>query len=72
MADRVVLPNGVAIIESRAFANASELLYINLPDSLVSIASDAFEGSGILYIECRAGSLAESYAKAYGIETVLK
>ncbi|MBQ9197625.1 MAG: leucine-rich repeat domain-containing protein [Clostridia bacterium] len=61
-AERIILPEGIQKIESRAFADCKELKYINLPDSLMEIAADAFEGCGKLYVECRMRSYAENIA----------
>ena len=41
--DEVVLPEGIQFIGEKAFANSS-VKKVNLPDSLTSIANDAFDG----------------------------
>ena len=41
----VIIPEGCETIDTRAFADCLELLYVALPDSVKSIAEDAFEGS---------------------------
>lgn len=43
--DKVLVPEGVSEIQSKAFAN-STLKKITLPESITFIAEDAFEGCG--------------------------
>ena len=62
----VVIPSGATSIGARAFADCSELKYVEIPDSVTSIADDAFEGSTVTFI-CSAGSFAAEYAQARGI-----
>ena len=71
-AERIILQDSIKTINSCSFANCKNLQYINLPDSLTYIASDAFEGCDNLFIECSAGSLGEEFARAHGFYPVLK
>ena len=59
--DEVVLPDGIKTIGSKAFANSS-LKKINLPDSITSIAEDAFDGTRV-YVVAPAGSYALKWAR---------
>lgn len=60
-AQRVLLPAGLKTIESRAFADCPNLIYINLPAGLESIAPDAFADCAAdrIFVEC-AGDTAEN------------
>lgn len=55
------------VIESKAFANCTNLKSINLPSSVYEIADDAFNNCPSLTIHCISGSYAESYAISKGI-----
>ena len=63
----VRIPAGTQIIGGRAFANCRGLKMILIPDSVTSIATDAFLGApeGML-IYGRTGSAAEAFAAANG------
>lgn len=63
----VIVPDGVEVIGSRAFANTG-LLSIRLPESIVDIAADAFDGlqSGFFAV-VETGSQAEVVCAAKGI-----
>lgn len=63
-----VLPDGLQRIESRAFADCTALVAVTVPDSVTFIAPDAFDGCGRLLILCHAGTCAEAFAKANGID----
>lgn len=58
---KVIVPEGVTEIQSRAFAESS-LKEINLPDSLESIADDAFQGCENLKVAVSKGSYAHAWA----------
>ena len=62
----VVIPNGTSSIGSRAFADCGMLKYVEIPDSVTSIAGDAFAGSNVTFI-CNDGSTAYAYAQSHGI-----
>ena len=69
-----VLSN-TSTIAKRAFANHPELKKIMVPDSVTTIASDAFEGNHDLTIygsldTCQAMTFAETYAYAYNLYKV--
>ncbi len=65
-----VLPQGVKTIGSQAFAHCTRLKEIVIPESVFSIAEDAFMDCPQLTIRCSAGSYADEYAEAHGITTV--
>jgi len=68
--EEYVLPEGVEVIGSRAFAGNNNLKLINIPDSVTEISADAFEGCDNLTIICNAdlkGSL-----EMLGIPCVVK
>lgn len=71
-AERIILPAGVRSIGSRAFARCPSLAYVNLPDSLVYIADDAFEDSSGLVLACKTNSLGIDYAIEHGFDFVLR
>lgn len=67
--EKVVLPDGVTTIGSRAFADSS-LESINLPRSLTSIAADAFEESPNVVANVKSGSYAMTYCEENNIPYV--
>ena len=62
----VVIPGGATTIGERAFASCPNLKYVVVPDSVRSIAADAFSGSSVTFI-CSANSTAAGYAQSHGI-----
>ena len=65
-ADHVLLPAGTTAIGSRAFADAPNLRFVTVPDSVTSIAPDAFEGCSLVTFFCSDSSAAAAYAEAHG------
>ena len=63
----VVLQNKVREIGEKAFMNCVNLRQIEIPNSVISIADDAFDGCTRLTIICSNGSYAQEYAVAHGI-----
>ncbi len=63
-----VLPDGLQRIESRAFADCTALVAVTVPDSVTFIAPDAFDGCGRLLMLCHAGTCAEAFAEANGMD----
>ena len=62
----VYLGDNVASIGPWAFANCRELVYIYIPDSVTSIADDAFYDSPNVVIGCHVGAVSR-YAAEHGI-----
>ena len=69
--DHVILPEGLREIETRAFASCEDLLYVNIPDSVSSIAADVFEGCGNLTLTGSESSGVGEYAAAQNIPYVV-
>ena len=63
----VYLGNRVADIGAKAFANCPNLVYIEIPESVTSIAEDAFSGSNGVTIVCKNGSAAYVFATTHSI-----
>jgi len=53
-------------VGSKAFARCTGLVSINLPQSVTSIADDAFDGCGNVTIYCAEGSYAHSWCVSHG------
>ncbi len=70
--DEVVLSEGIHTISSRAFADCDELALIYLPQSLSSIASDAFDGCASFTIVCHANSEAQHFSAEMGIPYLIQ
>ncbi len=66
----VCVPDGATYIGKRAFAENERLREIYLPQSMVSIASDAFEGCDDLTILAPMGSAAQTYALDKGFKYI--
>ncbi len=64
---QVNIPSSLSSIPSGSFQGCSKLTTITIPSSVTNIGSRAFEGCTNLTINCTAGSAAESYAIANGI-----
>ncbi len=65
--ESVTLRQGCTAIGSRAFAQCAGLNTIYVPDSVKSIADDAFEGCSGLTIVAPQGSFAHTFAESHGI-----
>ena len=66
----VKLPDGLKKIGPGAFRNCARLEQIEIPASVVSIADDAFEGTGGFVIYCPEGSYAGEYAAQHEITCI--
>ena len=66
-----VLPEGMKTIGSRAFADNAELILVNLPEGLTSIAPDAFSNCPLLTILCTENSIGHQFALAREIPFIL-
>ena len=66
-AEAIVLPDGATTIGERAFANCTELAIIHMPDSIKSIADDAFDGCENVIFLCASANAAAAYAEEHGI-----
>ena len=63
----IVIPEGTTAIKNRAFQNCSNLKIVRIPESVTSIAADAFDAvSERLTIFGDTGSYAEFYANKHG------
>lgn len=49
----IIIPDGCISIESRAFANCHNLIYVRIPPTIATIAIDAFDGSEQAIIDKR-------------------
>ena len=68
----VVLPDGCKAIRAGAFRDCAQLRFIEIPTSVTSIDSSAFDGCGKgLIIVTVSGSEAERFANVQGIICVL-
>ena len=63
------IPEGTGEIQSRAFANCPHLQYVSIPESVRTIAADAFEGSRPAIV-CEEGGTIEAWAKEQGFECI--
>ena len=66
-----VLPEGMQSIGARAFAENVSLTVVYMPDSVVSIAADAFEGSTDAAFVCASENAAAEFARFYGIPYII-
>lgn len=58
----VTLPEGLETINANSFSNCTDLIHVNIPDSVVSISDTAFNGANKVTIHCSEGSFAHQYA----------
>ena len=65
----LTLPSALTTIESEAFADLSAVDGIRIPETVTSIAEDAFRGSDITILT-PIGSYAAQWAEAHGIPVV--
>ena len=68
--ETLVIPASVEEINSRAFADCSNLKKVTIEGTQVAIAADAFDGSFVTF-EVYSGSSAESFALSHGIPVTL-
>ena len=68
----VVLPQGCAKIGGSAFRDCRQLRFVEIPASVTSIDSTAFDGCGDLIIVTVSGSEAERFARENGVTCVLR
>jgi len=54
--EAVIVPEGCETIGSRAFSDCENLIYVQLPGSLLSVAEDAFEGSDLAAVYTMQGN----------------
>lgn len=65
---KVINGNEVTRIEEYVFWDCSNLQKVYIPDSVISIAEDAFEEECDIVIQTTEGSYAEQYAEEHGIK----
>lgn len=65
--EKFTLPDGCETIGVRAFAYNDYLLFMYMPDSVKSIADDAFEGCKNVSFICESENTAAAYATAHNI-----
>ena len=68
--ESVVLPKGLKTIGSQAFKNDTSLVSVTIPESVTSIAANAFSYPDKTTIYGRTGSYAETFAKENGFKFV--
>ena len=73
----IIIPdkiNGKPVTEigDKAFANREDLISVKIPDSVIKIADNAFEGSPNVTIICNSGSTAEEFAKKHDMNYILE
>lgn len=69
-AEEIILPEGARSIGSRAFADCAALKMVELPQSILTIADDAFENTMDVVLLC-ASDVAAAYAQAHGMPYVM-
>ena len=67
----VVIPESVIEIGSRAFANCSEMRYVQFQGNDCEISDDSFEGTHVIFL-CQEGSAAEEYAIEHDIPYLME
>lgn len=67
----VVIPEGCKSIGSRAFADNSWLDMVRIPNSVQSIADNAFENNDDVWLAVKENSPAQTYAEQNGIKWIL-
>ncbi len=67
----MTLPSTLSAIESEAFAGLTNVDEIIIPNSVTSIAADAFEGSDVTLI-VTSGSYAETWAIENGMDHTVR
>lgn len=70
--EEVILPEGIASIGSKAFADCNNLTIINMPDSITTIADDAFDGTNNVMFVCTSANDAAAHAETHGIPFIIK
>jgi len=70
--DTVILSPNTESIDSKAFADCDDLSIIYIPDNVVQIAEDAFDGSDNVCFVCESENAAATYAKKHSIPYVVE
>ena len=68
----IVLPDQCTTIGDGAFANCAQLRMIYMPDSVVNIAGNAFNGSEKVIFLCESDNAAAAYARNKGIDYIIE
>ena len=66
----VIMKDSVKRIGNKAFYNCTELRSVKMPEGVLEIAEDAFEGCSKAVFYCEKNSYAEQYAKENGIQVI--
>ncbi len=64
---KIVVPEGVAELRDRAFADCPNLTEVRIPLSITRMGEDLFAGSDQVTLIVFSGSMGEEYATAHGI-----
>lgn len=70
--DTVIISPNTESIGSKAFADCDDLSIIYMPDRVVQIAEDAFDGSENVCFVCESENAAATYAKKHSIPYVVE
>ena len=68
----VSIPSGCKYIGSKAFASCGNMKNVYMPDSVTSIAADAFNGSGSVRFVCESDNYAAGYARSHNIAWIIQ
>jgi uncharacterized protein YjdB len=71
-AEAVRIPAGCTAIDEKAFANSSRLLAVYMPDSITTIAANAFDGCTSVKFICDSDNAAARYAREHGIPCIIR
>lgn len=70
--EEIVIPDGCTTIGAKAFADSAKLVIVVMPDSVTSIADDAFEGCGNVTFLCESRNTAAAFAEKHNIPCTIQ